>query len=187
MTRYYAFAAVMLAASSSAYAADWKVVNLAMGRDNRGITYVDAESVRPKGNRIRFRSEQYLEKTRFNYDRISRLSEIDCSTMDLTVLRESYHFGRNLIAFGQTPRGSTHYSSANGDHWMLRRICDRQYLSGSVGDHESASKRLFTVVWNPIPGRLAVAMPTSVPVPMPGAAGVQLGAAGGVGVGFAPR
>lgn len=179
----YALAAALLAASSSALAADWKVVNLAMGSDNRGITYVDAESVRPKGDRIRFRSEQYLESGKAGYDRVSRLSEVECSSMTHIVLRESYHSGRALVAFGGAPRESNHYSSSTNDHWMLRRICEGNYLSGPVEDQARDSARLFALDWSPIPGRLSVVMP----VAMPGPSGTQVAARGGAGGSGAPR
>jgi hypothetical protein len=184
MTIRYALAAAMLAASSFAHAADWKVANLGMGPDNRGITYVDSDSVRPKGDRIRFRSEQYLENGKAGYDRVSRLSEVQCSTMTLIVLRESYHSGRALVAFGEAPRESNHYSSAAKDHWMLRRICEGKYLSGSVEDQDRDSARLFALDWSPIPGRLSVVMPVAIP----GSSGTQVAAVSGAGgSGAAPR
>ncbi|MDQ3139955.1 MAG: hypothetical protein M3Q15_04450 [Pseudomonadota bacterium] len=153
----------MILAATPALSADWKVVGFTMGAANRGVTYVDAASIKPKRDRIRFRSEQYLESGGQGYDRISTTSEVDCASMTLTVLRESYHRGPALIAFGPAPREENHYSPSTSQHWTLRRICDGSYLSGSVLDHSRDSARLFTLEWSPVPGRLAVATPIAMP------------------------
>ena len=168
-------AAILVAcAAFPAFAADWKVANLALASDNRGVTYVDSQAVRPKGSKLRFRSEQYLEHRKFNYDRISRLSEVDCTSLTQTVLRESYHFGRVLVSFGSTPRISNHYSRSSADHLMLRRICAGNYLSASVADHGKDAAILFGRDWKPVPGQLSLAVPVSVPVSLPTAKGVQV-------------
>jgi hypothetical protein len=126
----------MLAAAGIVHAADWKVAGLAVGEGNRGVTYVDAASVRPKRDRIRFRSEQYLEDGTTGYDRISALSEVDCTSMTVTLLRESLYKKRALVAFGATPRDANYYSSSNSYHWVLRNVCEGRFLSDTVADHE---------------------------------------------------
>jgi hypothetical protein len=158
-----AAAAILLAAAGPVHAADWKVAGLAMGEGNRGVTYVDAASVRPKRDRIRFRSEQYFEDGMIGYDRISALSEVDCATMTVTLLRESLYKKRALVAFGATPRDTNYYSSSNSYHWVLRNVCEGRFPNETVADHEADSRRLFALRWSPVPGRLSVAMPTVAP------------------------
>jgi hypothetical protein len=151
--------AALFAMSVPALAADWKVAGLGMGSGNRSVTYVDAASIHIKRGKVRFQSEQYLESLAAGYDRISTLSEVDCESMTLTVLRESLHSGRSLVAFGDVPRISNHYSSSTSQHWVLRRVCEGNYLSEPVEDHDRDSARMFTLDWSPVPGRLSVAMP----------------------------
>jgi hypothetical protein len=170
-----ALCAAIFCASAPALAADWKLASLAMGSGNRGITYVDAASVQPKRGKIRFRSEQYLETPRQGYDRIAALSEVDCESMALTVLREGYYSGRAVVAFNSIPRTSSHYSSGTSEHWMLRRVCEGDYLSDSVQDQGSDSARMFALDWSPVPGRLSVVMPVSIGRP----SGTQVASASG--------
>jgi hypothetical protein len=159
-------AALLLAAAGIVHAADWRVAGLAIGEGNRGVTYVDAASLRPKRDRIRFRSEQYLEDGTVGYDRISALSEVDCASMTVTLLRESLYKKRALVAFGATPRDANYYSSSNSYHWVLRNVCEGRFPGGTVADHETDSRRLFALRWSPVPGRLSVAMPAVVPAPL---------------------
>lgn len=149
--------------SGPALADGWKVAGLAIGERNRAVTYVEAESIREKGGKLRFRSEQYLERDNKGFNRISALSEVDCRSMTVTVLRESYYDDAALVAFGPTPRESSHYSTASSYHWVLRRICGGDYLSASIDDHRDDAARMFTLDWSPVPGRLAVAMPIVAP------------------------
>ncbi|HWH23125.1 MAG TPA: surface-adhesin E family protein [Allosphingosinicella sp.] len=181
----WAAAAMLLAAPASAPAADWRVANFAFGEGNRGVTYVDTSSVKEKRGRIRFRSEQYLERPAEGYNRISALSEVDCASMKVTTLREAYYSGPRLVAFGQAPREASHYSSSTSQHWLLRRICEGEYLSDAVADHAGDSERMFALDWSRVPGRLSIAIPAVVPGRSKGA--VMAAAAAGSASAAAPR
>lgn len=163
--RWAAGAAILLL-STSAVAADWRVANLALGGDNRGVTFVDTASMKTKQGKIRFRTERYFESAKAGYDRIFALSEVDCASFSLTVFREGFYSGRVPIGFISGPRTSNHYSSASSEHWMLRRICEDDYLSGSVEDQNRHSARMFAMDWSPLPGRLSIAMPVSIARPI---------------------
>lgn len=172
--------AACVAGSAPAMAADWKLAGLAIGEGNRGVTYVDASSVRHVRDKIRFRSELYLERPENGIDRIFTLSDVDCATMKVTVLRESYHSGRALLGFGQAPRETSYYSDDNSYHWVLRRVCDGEFLSSEVSDRHVDAARMFSLNWNPIPGRLSLYVPA---VAERGSRMASIGSAGNVTAG----
>lgn len=181
-----AVAAALLAATGPALAEDWKLAGLSIGDANRAATYVDADSVREKRGKIRFRSEQYLESGRSGFNRVAALSEVDCSSMTVTVLREGYYANSALVAFGRAPREENYYSANTSYHWVLRRVCEGEYLSASVDDHRNDSARLFTLDWSPVPGRLSVYVPTVVQG-MPSGTQVAAMGSGGATTTAAPR
>lgn len=143
------------------HAADWKLAGLATGADNRGVTYVDVSSVREVRGKVRFRTEQHLEKPENGIDRLLSVVEVDCSRMTVTVLRAQYFRGAGLVGMVGTPREDNAYSSTTSTHWVIRRICDEEYLSGPIADTATQAKRMFAMDWAPFAEQLAVTLPQS--------------------------
>lgn len=158
-----AAAAILLAVPAAADANDWRLADLALGEGNRTVTYVDAGSVKPRSGLVRFRSDHRLERPRGGYDRIAATAEADCKAMTLTVLREAYYSGAALVAFGEVPRRTSHYSPSSSGHWLLRSVCGQRYLAQAQDGPAADSKRLFALGWEAMPGALAIALPAEKP------------------------
>lgn len=153
----------MAVASAPALAADWRLGGLSIGAGNRSVTYIDTDSLRDVRGKIRFRSDRYLERLENGITRRVEVSEVDCTTMQVTRLRARLFQGRALVAMINAPREENLYSSTSGDHWIVRRVCERNYLSGPVNDREEDCGRMFAAEWAPLPGRLAFYVPAPRP------------------------
>lgn len=162
MTKSLAAVAACLAAAmpaAPAFAADWQLAGLSIAEGNRSVTYVDADSIRNVRGKVRYRSDRYLEYPENGISRISAVSEVDCVTMSVTHLRAQYYKGRALIGMANTPREESHYSSDSGSHWVVRRVCEGDYLAEASGDRYEDCERIFAMDWAPFPGRLALFVP----------------------------
>lgn len=157
-TRWVAVAALSFIAVP-AEAADWRLAGLAIGPANRGVIYVDAGSVRSVRGKIRFRSDQYLERVENGTDRILAVSEADCTKMTVTVLRARYYAGGALVGMVSSPRVENFYSNATSNHWVTRRVCEGEFLGSAVEDGRRDSSRIFTLNWAPIAEKLAITIP----------------------------
>lgn len=159
--RIAAALAVSLAmVAAPAVAADWQLAGLSIGDGNRSVTYVDRDSVRTVGGKLRFRSDRYYERAQKGLSRVLAVSEVDCATLSATLLRARYYDGSALIAMTNAPHEDNLYSSRSGAHWIVRRICDGAYLGTTVDNRAEDSERMFTMDWTPFPGQLALYVPT---------------------------
>lgn len=157
-------ASLVAGASSAASARQWKMANLVLSDTGRRVVYVDVDSLKEKNGKIQFRSEEHFEHQQDTdgYDSVSQVSVVDCVSMDLTVLHAAYSRAGAPVAFVSTPQEGNYYSSSSATHWLLQRICNRDFTNASVGDLTTDSSRLFAEDWSAVPSALAFTTDTIV-------------------------
>jgi 2-polyprenyl-3-methyl-5-hydroxy-6-metoxy-1,4-benzoquinol methylase len=159
-----AIAGLALCASSPAAARQWKVANLAISDEGRRVVYVDVDSLKENNGKVQFRAEEHFEHAQDTdgYDTVSETAVVDCVSMDLTVLHAAYSRAGAPVAFVSTPQEGNYYSSSSATHWLLQRICNRDFGSASVSDLTKDSGRLFAQNWTGVPSALAFTTNTIV-------------------------
>jgi len=159
-----AIASLALCAPGAASARQWKMANLVMSDDGRRVVYVDVDSLKESNGKIQFRSEEHFEHRQDTdaYDTVSETAVVDCVSMDLTVLHAAYSRAGAPVAFVSTPQEGNYYSSSSATHWLLQRVCSRDFSSASVGDLTKDSSRLFAEDWTGVPSALAFTTNTIV-------------------------
>lgn len=141
---------------ASASAATWQLASAAVDERGRMAFYVDTATLRIRGDKVRFRSEQVFESERDGFNRILLTATADCRSNRLTVLRQSFYKDQIIVGFSSTPQEITADHLDSGTSWLTRRVCTGSFLSASATALAISKEQIFRTEWLPFAGRLMV-------------------------------
>lgn len=128
-----ALAFSLAVASSPALSENWR----ATGSTDGAVGYIDTDSVKRKGDTIRFWTEIRLPEpksvpTGERFDRMGALVEIDCRAKTYRNLRNRANLGDRLIHQGKVPNDSPDpVRPGTNIYAQMRAVCLDEWASGN--------------------------------------------------------
>ena len=134
------------ALAAPAKAANWHVLGETSGRAGRSLVYVDADTIKREAERVHFRSETRFADPMGSGIRLVAMSEVDCSTMKLTIASEARYRGASLVAIDNVPREVSYPSEGTDKHQQLKRLCGSEFAAASVRSEVYHGRNAFAAL-----------------------------------------